>query len=99
MQCKYLCVESITIGCDLEVFDLFDLLTNAVLLSVYQLESLRVHFTFIIAIDDLFLFSAVTLRIGLCRLVFDASFDLSEVLLIFGSDSVYFGHIGIFALL
>lgn len=98
---EQLWVESVAVGGDFEVLDLFDLLADAVLFCVDQLESLGVHSALVVAIDHLLLLAArlLLLLIGLYRLVLDASFDLSEVLLVFGSDGIYFAHIGIFALL
>lgn len=60
-------LESVAVGGDFEVFDLFDLFADTVLLGVDQLESLGVHSALVVAIDHLLLLvtAGLLLLIGL----------------------------------
>jgi len=60
-------LESVAVGGDFEVLDLFDLFADTVLLGVDQLESLGVHSALVVAIDHLLLLvtAGLLLLIGL----------------------------------
>ena len=60
-------LEDVAVSGDFEVFDLFDLFADTVLLGVDQLESLGVHSALVVAIDHLLLLvtAGLLLLIGL----------------------------------